>query len=209
MSVKISAASEQPVIGVVLAGGMSTRLGQDKTRLRLHGEAGPDMLLRTARLLENVTPMVWISCRAGNPRPTGHYACVYDDVDNMGPFGGVLATLRQAKGPVLALSCDLPFMDAPTLERLLAARDKRSPRALMTTFLQKETGFIEALVSVYEYEALPRFERAMREGERQLNKIIPPELRAHIVYERGEALPFFNINHPADLETARRIMETV
>ena len=38
------------VIGVVLAGGRSTRLGQDKVRLRLPGD-GRDMLARTADLL--------------------------------------------------------------------------------------------------------------------------------------------------------------
>ena len=39
------------MIGVVLAGGRSTRLGQDKVRLRLPGD-GRDMLARTADLLE-------------------------------------------------------------------------------------------------------------------------------------------------------------
>ena len=201
--------SKQPVTGLVLAGGMSIRLGQDKTRLRLHGEAGQDMLLRTARLLESVTPVVWISCRPGSPRPVDRCACIYDDADNMGPFGGVFAALRQAGGPVLALSCDLPFMDKDTLERLLESRQNRPPHVVMTTYLRQETGFIESLVAVYEYAALPYFERAMCEGRRRLNRVVPPAARADISYGQSEALAFFNINHPSDLETALRIMETL
>ena len=42
------------MIGVVLAGGRSTRLGQDKVRLRLPGD-GRDMLARTADLLAACT----------------------------------------------------------------------------------------------------------------------------------------------------------
>ena len=51
------------MIGVVLAGGRSTRLGQDKVRLRLPGD-GRDMLARTADLLAACTDGVVISCRA-------------------------------------------------------------------------------------------------------------------------------------------------
>ena len=54
------------MIGVVLAGGRSTRLGQDKVRLRLPGD-GRDMLARTADLLAACTDGVVISCRAKKP----------------------------------------------------------------------------------------------------------------------------------------------
>ncbi|MFQ8889542.1 MAG: hypothetical protein ACLR7Z_15545 [Bilophila wadsworthia] len=33
--------------------------------------------------------------------------------------------------------------------------------------------------------------------------VIPEELRTHVPYSRSEALPFFNINYPADFEIAR------
>ena len=49
------------MIGAVLAGGRSTRLGRDKTRLRLPGD-GRDMLARTADLLAACTDEVLVSC---------------------------------------------------------------------------------------------------------------------------------------------------
>lgn len=200
------------IVGVVLAGGLSTRLGQDKTRLHLHGDSAPGMLARTAALLHSVTGEVWISCRGNRPCPVsetgvdGPYYRLNDEVEGMGPFGGVITALRVAQGPVLVLSCDLPFMERAVLERLLAQRAARRPGTVMTTFRQVETGFIESLVAVYEFEALPLFRQALEDGERKLSRVVPPDLREHIPYTVREALPFFNINYPADLEMARRII---
>lgn len=200
------------VVGVLLAGGLSTRLGQDKTRLRLHGETAPGLLARTAELLRSVTGEVWISCRGNHPCPLteadvgGPYHRLDDEVEGMGPFGGVFTALRRARGPVLVLSCDLPFMERVVLERLLAHRAARRPEVVMTTFRQEKTGFIESLVAVYEPGALPLFRRALARGERKLSRVVPPELRGHIPYPERDALPFFNINYPADLAMARRIL---
>lgn len=77
----------------------------------------------------------------------------------------------------------------------------------MTTFQQAETGFIEALVSIYEPACLPFFEGARARNLRQLNLVIPEKLHSRVVYTRAEALPFFNINFPGELEQARRMAE--
>ena len=98
-------------------------------------------------------------------------------------------------------------MDVPTLRRLIDARGARPPEALMTTFQQAETGFIEALVSIYEPTCLPFFEEARARNLRQLNLVIPEKLHSRVVYTRAEALPFFNINFPGELEQARRMAE--
>ena len=95
----------------------------------------------------------------------------------------------------------------PTLRRLIDARGARPPEALMTTFQQAETGFIEALVSIYEPACLPFFEEARARNLRQLNLVIPEKLHSRVVYTRAEALPFFNINFPGELEQARRMAE--
>ena len=141
------------MIGVVLAGGRSTRLGQDKVRLRLPGD-GRDMLARTADLLAACTDGVVISCRAPDAGEETlalpGIRSIPDAEPGLGPLGGVWSALRELRQPILVLSCDLPFMDVPTLRRLIDARGARPPEALMTTFQQAETGFIEALVSIYE-----------------------------------------------------------
>ncbi len=196
---------EQTMLGIIMAGGLSRRLGRDKVRLAVHGEGMPDMLERTGQLLARHTDDVLVSARTG--RDAGPYRLIPDLVEGLGPFGGIYSVLHATREPLLVLSCDLPFMDDATLETLLQARAARPPHALMTTFLQEETGFIEALVAVYEPACLPYFEAARAEDERKLSRVIPPALRAQVPYGAAEALPFFNVNYPADFELARRLLE--
>jgi molybdopterin-guanine dinucleotide biosynthesis protein A len=47
---------------------------------------------------------------------------VKDQPDGIGPLGGLVALLRRAGAhPALALACDMPFVSAGLIERLLAA----------------------------------------------------------------------------------------
>lgn len=196
------------VAGVVLAGGLSSRLGQEKALLRLYGQGQPHLLERTHNLLTEVLAECWVSCRPGVPRPG--YACLFDPQEGLGPCGGVHAALRAAKkqghAAVLVLSCDLPFMDQVTLRKLLCAREAAENSRLLTAFCQKESGVLEALVAVYEVQALPLFDAALAKGQRKLSSIVPPARQERVLYDRHEALPFFNINYPADLEQARRLL---
>lgn len=196
------------VAGVVLAGGLSSRMGTEKAHIHAYGSEAPDMLARTRGLLQGVLDHVWVSCRPGNPKP--HCLCVMDIYPGLGPFSGVHAALTHARAQgleaVLALSCDLPFMDENTLRRLLSARRQRLPGTLMTTFRQLETDFIESLTAIYEVAALPLFETAKAAEIRKLSRIIPPERREDIVYASTEGLPFFNLNYPADLDVFRRML---
>ena len=117
------------VAGVVLAGGLSSRLGQEKALLRVHGREHPDLLCRTHNLLTALLPQCWVACRPGRPRPG--YDCLYDQVEGLGPFSGVHAALRgaaqQGYAAVLALSCDLPFRGRATLHMLARARCRVPP----------------------------------------------------------------------------------
>jgi molybdopterin-guanine dinucleotide biosynthesis protein A len=188
----------RPVIGVVLAGGKSRRMGHDKARIVFRGA---QMLTRTADLLGALVDEVVVAGR--DPEPHG-LALPYliDDIAGLGPAGGILTALRSLGGPILTVSCDLPFIDPATLTHLLAEASRVDGDQVMTTFYQVETGYIEALVSVYEPSALPVLEQAVERGERKLSAIFPPPLRRHIPYAQHEALPFFNINYPADLAAA-------
>ncbi|MDR2695318.1 MAG: molybdenum cofactor guanylyltransferase [Deltaproteobacteria bacterium] len=199
------AARPEELVGVVLAGGLSSRMGEHKPALRL-GEGMPDLLSRTVDLLRSCTAEVWVSCRKGQSVPDCR--CIHDLEEGLGPIGGIVSALtalaRSPRQAALVVSCDLPFMHADILARLINARRSAKPGTLMTTFLQAETGYIEALTAIYEKEALPFFEQALAAGQRQINLVLGPDRREDVPYTRREALPFFNVNYPADLETARR-----
>ena len=189
-------------LGVVLAGGKSTRLGRDKAWLRFGDRP---LLCQVAELLARVTGDILISGR--DPSDFGLEAPWLPDViENMGPAGGVLTVLAATGRPCLILSCDLPFLDAATLDRLVAVWRRRPEGALMTTYRIRETGYIESLVAVYEPGGAALVRQNLAQGERRLSAIFPEQQRLHLDYSREDtalARAFFNINSPPDLERAR------
>lgn len=196
------------VAGVVLAGGLSTRMGHDKARLRLHGPDKPDLLARTHALLADLLPLCWVSCRADAPR--SGYECLFDAKPGQGPAAGILAALRaaQAQGfaAVLALSCDMPLMDTPTLRRLLDARASAPAGTLATLYVDAASGRPEALAAVYETASLPLFEKWLETPGGRLNCIVPLQNQWRLPNGAEDSRPFINLNRPDDLKTVLDIL---
>lgn len=201
----MSPGGETP-LGVLLAGGKSSRMGRDKAWLSFFGQP---LLCRVAAVVENVVGELWVSGR--DPAVFGLHAPWLPDVlPDQGPAGGVLTLLEATGRPCLAVSCDLPFLDEPTLERLLAAWRDRSAGTLMTTYRIVETGFVESMVAVYDAAGAARLRAHLTAGQRRLSAIFPESLRCHVDYSKDDpavARAFFNVNSPPDLVLARG-MET-
>lgn len=194
----------ETINALVLAGGKSTRLGTDKVVLPFSGRT---LLARMVELAGRHCARVWVSGR--EPGALGVDApWLPDDEPGMGPLGGILTGLRHIGGPLLVLACDLPLLDDQTVRRLLAARAARPPQAVMTTFLQPATGYIEALVAVYEQGCAPLLAEAGARGLYKLSRAVPPGVRHHIPYSQQESGVFFNINYPADLAMLERVRAT-
>ena len=103
------------ILGVVLAGGNSTRFGSDKALAELGGHT---LLNRAFDTLTGFCELVVIAGRAQGP---GH--CIPDwPRPNMGPLGGIAAALRLARDEgyesVLSLGVDSLGLPDNLLERL-------------------------------------------------------------------------------------------
>jgi molybdopterin-guanine dinucleotide biosynthesis protein A len=157
----MSAEVRAPLHGLVLAGGRSTRMGRDKATLAYHGRSQ----LETAWAL--LAPRVsdcFVSVRpdqVGDPARAQHPQIV-DGPEGLGPAAGILAAQRaHPQAAWLVLACDLPFLDAGTLDALLSARD---PDKLATAFRSAHDGLPEPLCAVYEPAAAWPFARYVAEG---------------------------------------------
>ncbi len=202
--------------GLITAGGLATRMGGpsvvDKALLRLWGDDGPTLLERAHRELSRLASPVWVACRAG--RTYEGYACVTDAAPDCGPMGGVEAGLAAAGAAgcsaLLTLACDMPFMTAPMLERLLAARAAwtaaRGVPPLMTAFTLRGSGRFQCLSAVYDVGALPGVRACLREGRYGLYGAVAPERRCLVDFAPEEARFFFNVNTPEDAAAAGRTL---
>ncbi|MDR2123756.1 MAG: molybdenum cofactor guanylyltransferase [Desulfovibrio sp.] len=182
--------------GVITAGGTSARLGLDKASLRMR-PGGPDLLVRTATLLKDIIGNVLI---VGREHPD--FPWIPDDRPNLGPAGGATSALRRCGRACLVLPCDMPFIDAPTLRRLLAARTQRPADSVLTAFSNGAGVVHTALPGIYEPGALPFLQQGLLAGQAALARLIPQNLVHRVTCAPEDALPLFTVNYPADLALA-------
>lgn len=201
----LSSTQNEPITGIVLAGGLSSRLGEDKAALVL--ENGEDLLRRSVRLLLEVTPRVLVVGRSvPELEELPGVECMADAWPRSGPAGGIATGLRASGTACLALSCDLPFMNAEVLQGLIKAWSGRKKGTLLCAYKQRGTGKVENMVGIYAGESLPWFEATLEKRLLKISLVLPAEKQEFVEYAFEDSLPFFNINYPADLLLAREYL---
>lgn len=105
----------------ILAGGRATRFGGcDKSRLRLGGHSILEhQIVELGKLTDDV--MLVVGARDAATVAPPPLRVVADRVPDCGPLGGLDAALAAARHDALVVvACDMPFVTASLLERLLA-----------------------------------------------------------------------------------------
>jgi molybdopterin-guanine dinucleotide biosynthesis protein A len=136
-----------PLYGLVLAGGRSRRMGEDKAALRY---AGRTQLERAMSLIAPHVARAYVSVRREQRADPvrAAFAQIEDRLQDVGPIAGVLAAQAQhPEAAWLVLACDLPLLDATTLAHLVAARDASAPA---TAYRSSHDGLPEPLCAIYE-----------------------------------------------------------
>jgi molybdopterin-guanine dinucleotide biosynthesis protein A len=167
-----------PLVGVVLAGGRSARMGADKAFLEYAGEP---QILRARRVLATVCDRVLLAVRreqVGQVEETLKIVAagrsyeeeiVVDEMEEAGPVAGLLAAWQCVPAsPLLVLAVDVPLVDAPLLRELLEARD---PGALATAF-EHADGALEPLCTVWEPAAEPILRARARKASVSLRSVL-------------------------------------
>lgn len=184
---------------LVLAGGKSQRMGQDKTQIDYHGQPQVHHVAELCRRL-GLDPHV--SCRADQQEIFAGIPPIVDRFLDMGPFGGICsALLHDPDAAWLVLACDLPFVDEQLLRALIAARDARR---YATAVRDAEKPFPEPLVAIYEPRAYQRLLRFLSLGYSCPRKMLINSDVATLDWSDSHRLA--NINTPEELAEARKLL---
>jgi len=139
--------STRPIYGLVLAGGESRRMGQDKALLVRDGQS---QLEHIGALLAGSVDRVFVSVRSEQQDETerSRFTQIADRYYDIGPIAGVLSAMDEyPEVDWLVVACDLPNIDAPTLHYLL---DNRSAEQPFTAFRSSHDDLPEPLCAVYQ-----------------------------------------------------------
>lgn len=103
--------------GVILTGGKSSRMGEEKARMRIEGAPVLHRIIGLFQKLFN--EVLIVTNREGRFDNCGCREVV-DLIPDRGPLGGVYTGLHYAvSSPVFAASCDLPFINTPAVELIM------------------------------------------------------------------------------------------
>jgi molybdopterin-guanine dinucleotide biosynthesis protein A len=198
-----------PVVGVLLAGGLSRRMGGgDKT---LHRIAGRPIL---DRIIDRVSPQVAALVLNANGDP-GRFAAsglpVAPDVipDFAGPLAGVLTGMEWAKAYrpearwVATFPTDAPFLPDDLVARLFQAIEAEGAEMACA----RSRGREHPVVGLWPVALADDLRQAM-EGE-QVRKVDVWTARHRLAgaeFEGHPVDPFFNANQPDDLAEAERLI---
>ncbi|MEK6624769.1 MAG: molybdopterin-guanine dinucleotide biosynthesis protein MobB, partial [Bdellovibrionota bacterium] len=144
----LNKASQAPLYGLVLAGGKSSRMGQDKGALQYHGQSQGQYLYK---LLAQYCTKTFVSCR-NDQESSSHLRelpQIHDRVIDMGPAGGILsAMLTYPEARWLVMACDLPLVDDHHIQHLIL---NSHPLSLVSGHVDLE-GLPEPLSAIYRPE---------------------------------------------------------
>jgi molybdopterin-guanine dinucleotide biosynthesis protein A len=196
--------------GYVMAGGGSTRFGEDKARAKL---AGQPILARMCALLSAVTGNACVVAPPGRYEDLG-LPLLADRWPGEGPLGGIITALRHTRetGSAadwnLILSCDMPFLTPEWLAFLVGHATASDAQALVP---QSAHGR-EPLCACWRTSAVEEIQAAFAGGMRRVNdalRLLHAEVLDEAHWKRFDSAGrlFWNMNTPEDYREAQRILE--
>jgi molybdopterin-guanine dinucleotide biosynthesis protein A len=181
---------------VILAGGLSRRMGRDKATLPA---VDGTLIAHLARRLAPVVEETIIAGGSVRPRFEGAVV-VGDHVPGLGPLAGMLAGLVAAQHRyVWVVGCDLPDVE-PALGTLLLAL-----AADYEAVVPRPDREPESVCALYVRELAPRIAALLDAGERSIKSLLDRSTVRYVGVDELHAVDpelrsFRNINTPADYE---------
>jgi len=186
-------AAQNPLYGLVLAGGRSRRMGRDKAALSYHQRNQTAYL---SNLLKKFCQETFISCRKEQAREKHliDEQQIHDQFADLGPMGGILSAFKtHPHASWLVIACDLPFVDEAMLQQLIK---QRHPFKVATCFKNSEQGWPAPLCTVYEPKAYARLLQFFAQGYHCPRKMLMNSAIFEIPCATENGLK--NANTPAD-----------
>jgi molybdopterin-guanine dinucleotide biosynthesis protein A len=184
-----------PVKGLILVGGKSTRMGQDKSELNYFGKPQKEF---AKELLENNKLETFYSVE----HSSGNNQEISDKFYNLGPFGGICSAFQKDPNSAwFVLATDVPFVNEAVIKLLLK---NRNPSKVATAIKGKNKEFVEPLITIYEPKAYPILLQYLAQGYSCPRKML---INSDVEIVEIDDDFIRNINTPEEFEVAKKEIE--
>ncbi len=189
----------------ILAGGQSSRMGQNKALLTLHGKSLIQHVLTTAEALNPAEILIVTN----TPDSYAHldYRMIADIHVGHGAISGIMSALSHSKTDhVLVIACDMPFVKTELLHLLINQAKSDIYQVIVPTV----AGYPQGVLAIYHKSSLARINQAIEAGQYKLKEVL--ESLESVVYVDESLwqaidphrLSFTNLNTPADFDSANK-----
>ena len=184
---------EEKISVVILCGGKSTRMGQDKAELCLNGKT---FLSRLEENLEQADEIL-LSVQEKTDHPESKRKHVPDQFQGCGPLAGVHAAMEYCKNAVLfVVSCDSPFVDFEIAKKLLPYLTEHVDAVIPVD----QSGKKHVLCALYRREIRSLIGKHLKAGDFKVQHVLDEIRVCYVAVERltDEDYKFLNINTPQE-----------
>ena len=194
------------ILGLILAGGRSTRMGEDKA-LMLLGDR-PVLAHAIARFQPQVARLV-LNGNGDTARFAGFGLEVLADAPafaGQGPLAGLAVGLevaaRHGFSHLACVPCDAPFLPLDLVARLSATAENG------TVAMASGPRGDEPLFALWPAGLLPEIVKSLSAGRRGVHDLVTslPHRCVNIAPDGFAADPFLNLNRPSDAQKARILL---
>lgn len=187
-----------PVVkGLVLAGGLSRRMGRDKGLINYFGKS---QRTYTAELLKKCNLNTRISVR--KEQEVAEAEVIEDVFLGLGPFGAICSAFQHDPNAAwLVLATDLPYVDESLIRKLLRERD---PSKIATAVKGKKKEFPEPLITIWEPKAYPIMLQFLSQGISCPRKVL---INSDVKLVETDDVYIYNVNTPEEFDTVRKDLE--
>ena len=189
--------------GVILAGGLSRRLGRDKALVSISDQPLIQRVIeRVEQLSQEIVVVVADQNRAADLPLAKEHRVVLDRYTGTGSLGGIFSGLDAASNVwTLVVACDMPFLNLALLRRMMALTENADAVVPLID------GRPEPTHALYSKACLPFIEPRLISGDLKISGFYD-KVRVRYLSEEDvaaldpEFLSFFNVNTPEDLDRA-------
>lgn len=158
-----SALSKNPM-GVILAGGKSSRMGTDKALLTWQGKP---FIQHVAQVLQHVFTQVVISSDRVSAYSFLNLPVIPDTYKECGPVGGIHSALVHTSADgVFVCSCDMPYLSVEVVKKIL------QHITLQEVTFGSDGERLHPLLGIYPKWILPTIQAELDQGSRRVLSFI-------------------------------------